>query len=801
MSIAPTAEQQAAREVFAHGRDLALVAGAGTGKTSTLVLMGNSTRRRGLYVAFNKAIAEDAKKRFGPNVECRTAHSLAFRAVGRAYGERINRSARLPAWQTARRLGLDRDLPVNSTKITDKHQARLVMGMVRRFCYTTDRQLMARHLERVNGLDAAGQDYVARELLPFAVRAWEDLLDPRGELRFEHDHYMKMWALTSPVLRAEFVLLDEAQDTNPVLEEVFLAQSAQRVCVGDPAQQIYAWRAAKDVMTGFPAEHLDLTQSFRFGPVIAAAANRWLGHAESPMRLTGCGPAASKVGPAGRVDAVLCRSNADAMREVIGFLDTGVPVALAGGGTTLERVSLAATDLKAGRRTSHPELFLFSSWQEVQEYAEQDSAGADLRAIVQLVDAHGPEEILAAVKRLSPEQDAAVTVSTAHKAKGREWDTVRIAGGFEAPPLDEDGAQLPLTLPEARLAYVAVTRARRHLDASGLAWLDGYEQALAEGPGSGQRRLIDLPLTGQLKHRGSPISRFLDERLPDVRAVVGDYAARLPQLPYPVQPIDVAHPDFAALGHAVDYRLRLSLGHGPGDAVGLGVQALHPRHDLPGAPATAVRAALHAAGLQLLEQVERHLDSGGTYLDDQALSRLCFVAAHFEDVYRCGRLRRYSPLARADERVTLQDLTASVPGYAVQDLAAQMRLADKPFGRLRALPAQARVCGPVFTGSTDIGGADADFILGGLLLDCKATTRPRQLEAPEIYQLAGYLLLDYDDRYRIDRVGLYLSRQGHLLTWTVPDFLNRLGATEPLPVLRRKLRDFLLAQDAAVHPL
>ncbi|GAA4997753.1 hypothetical protein [Actinopolymorpha pittospori] len=45
MAIEPTAEQQAARDVFATGRDLALVAGAGTGKTSTLVLMGSATRK------------------------------------------------------------------------------------------------------------------------------------------------------------------------------------------------------------------------------------------------------------------------------------------------------------------------------------------------------------------------------------------------------------------------------------------------------------------------------------------------------------------------------------------------------------------------------------------------------------------------------------------------------------------------------------------------------------------------------------------------------------------------------------
>ncbi|WP_344443722.1 hypothetical protein [Kitasatospora nipponensis] len=263
--------------------------------------MGQSTRRRGPYVVFDKSIAEDAKKRFGVNVECRTAHSLEFQSVGRTYRERINRSARVPAWQTAQQLGIGRDLPVNSTRISVKHQARLVMGMVRRFCYTTDRQLTARHLDWANGLDTGGQDFVARELLPYAVKAWEDLEDPSGELPFEHDHYMMMWALTSPVLGADFVLLDEAQDANPVIAQ-------------------------------------------------------------------------------------------------------------------------AATELQAGRSTSHPELFLFSSWGEVQEYVEQDSAGSDLKAIVQLVDTHGPETILAAAQRLTPEEHARVTVSTAHKANPSDFD-------------------------------------------------------------------------------------------------------------------------------------------------------------------------------------------------------------------------------------------------------------------------------------------------------------------------------------------------------------------------------------------
>ncbi|HMD93061.1 MAG TPA: UvrD-helicase domain-containing protein [Trebonia sp.] len=790
----PTEEQQQARDAFVAGGDLAVVAGAGTGKTSTLMLMAAATHKRGLYLAFNRATADDARRRFGDNVECRTAHSLAFAAVGRAYRDRLNSSARIPSAQAARILGITRDLDIESARISQAHQARLVTGMVRRLCYSNDAEPMARHMEPVNGLSAQATDYVAGTLVRFAVSAWDDIRAPSGKLRFEHDHYMKMWALTRPVLPGEFILLDEAQDTNPVLEEIFLAQAAQRVCVGDPAQQIYAWRAARDVMTGFPAEHVQLTRSFRFGPVIAEVANRWLRHAESDMRLTGAGPAESRVAPTRSAEAVLCRGNADVMTEVLAFLESGVRVAVTGGGEALRKIAEAAQQLKAGRRTSHPELFLFPSWGAVQEYVENDSAAQDLRSLVHLVDAHGAETIIDAVRRLSPESGAQVTVSTAHKAKGREWASVRIGPGFGPPSVDDDGLQHRLGLEEARLIYVAVTRAKLTLDVAGLAWADDYEKAiaLAGNDSAAGVALIDLPLTGQLRYGASPISRFLADHLPGTRRAVRDYLGRIGDLPRPVQPADVRYPAWAALGHAIDFRLRLSLGWPLGDSVAAGVAAVGSNGSLRGAPSRAGRDALHRCGLELLATVNAYLGDPGS-LPDGYLARLCFVAAFYEDVYRTGEVRRYSMLAEGTPDTTFDGLVAAVPGYAVDDLGQQMTLAKTAFQEFLALPRQTVTCGPVFAGSADIGGADADFILGGLLLDCKATITPRKLGADEINQLAGYLLLDYDDEFGIRQVGLYLSRQGATITWDVASFLELLGAEEPLPELRSGLRTYLHA--------
>ncbi len=71
-------------------------------------------------------------------------------------------------------------------------------------------------------------------------------------------------------------------------------------------------------------------------------------------------------------------------------------------------------------------------------------------------------------------------MSTAHAAKGREWARVRIAADFSEPAdpeaVDLAGNALPgkIEPEEARLAYVAVTRAQNQLDLGGLSWINQH---------------------------------------------------------------------------------------------------------------------------------------------------------------------------------------------------------------------------------------------------------------------------------------------------------------------------------------
>ena len=80
--MTPTPEQDAIATAVAAHTPLRVIALAGTGKTSTLALAAERlSGQRVLYLAYNRAVATDARRRFPAWVEPRTAHSLAFAAA------------------------------------------------------------------------------------------------------------------------------------------------------------------------------------------------------------------------------------------------------------------------------------------------------------------------------------------------------------------------------------------------------------------------------------------------------------------------------------------------------------------------------------------------------------------------------------------------------------------------------------------------------------------------------------------------------------------------------------------------
>lgn len=261
---------------------------------------------------------------------------------------------------------------------------------------------------------------VQAQALKGARNIWDKMSDPGDALPLGHDGYLKLWALSRPQLAADFVLLDEAQDTNPVVLDVLARQNAQIVYVGDRHQQIYEWRGAVNAMELVEADHTTyLTTSFRFGERIAHAASSVLSKLDEQRPLTGNPERASYIG-SDASEAILSRTNASVMSAVLSELGSGRRPHVVGGTGELIRMLHGVLDLKHGRPSDVSEFFGFSNWNDVVEFTKEP-AGEQLRTFVKLVETHGEERLISSLKETcSDEKRADVVISTAHKAKGRE---------------------------------------------------------------------------------------------------------------------------------------------------------------------------------------------------------------------------------------------------------------------------------------------------------------------------------------------------------------------------------------------
>ncbi|WP_292451532.1 3'-5' exonuclease [Mesorhizobium sp.] len=263
------------------------------------------------------------------------------------------------------------------------------------------------------------------------------------------------------------MLLDEAQDTNPVVLDVLRRQSAQLVYVGDRYQQIYEWRGAVNAMEAIETDAtVSLTQSFRFGPEIASEASRILRRLGESVPLIGNPAMRSRVGTC-NPDAILARTNANVMTALIQCLDVGRKPHLVGDNKDLKELLWGVRDLKDGRPTDVADFFGFTSWESVVDFAKT-TEGEHLTMFVNLVQSKGEKRLLWAINQSVSEEEAEIVISTAHKAKGREWKNVRLMDDFmkirEARAPAEKAKQEREDAAELRLFYVAVTRAKEAIE-------------------------------------------------------------------------------------------------------------------------------------------------------------------------------------------------------------------------------------------------------------------------------------------------------------------------------------------------
>jgi DNA helicase-2/ATP-dependent DNA helicase PcrA len=309
---------------------LLIIAGAGTGKTNTLVhrlahlvLQGGDPRRILLMTFSRRAAAEMARRAeriagevLGPKASVLT-EGLVWAGTFHAIGARLLR-------EHAPLIGIEPDFSIHdredSADLMNLARHRLGLSRTEKrfpskgtclaiYSRTVNAQAELPEVLRAHFPWCAGWEPELRALFAAYVVAKQDAAV------LDYDDLLLCWAamMQEPDLAGEIgarfdhVLVDEYQDTNRIQADILAGlkpEGAGVTVVGDDAQSIYAFRAAEvrnilDFPARFtpPARVVTLQQNYRSTPEILAAANAILtdadeGYAKSlwSARMTGARP-------------------------------------------------------------------------------------------------------------------------------------------------------------------------------------------------------------------------------------------------------------------------------------------------------------------------------------------------------------------------------------------------------------------------------------------------------------------------------------------------------------------------------
>ncbi len=450
---------------------------AGSGKTHTLLEMARAMNpSSGIYLAYNKAIADEAAAKFeGTNVRCSTIHSMAYRAVVKQWGLKIG-------WFNARDV---------QTDYLDYRSKKEVVAVLEEF-------LSSKHISQ----DDYFNEIEVEEDIEEHVRSHLDAM-ANGTIDSPHSFYLKMYHVQLalgliPAPKTDLLMLDEFGDITAITLDIFrLIEADKKVAVGDSMQNIYSFN---NTVNGFVAlegigETIKFTHSFRVSDVIAARVQGFVRkHLQSNFEFVGREyPADFKVETKGYIS----RTNAGLLEEMLRLQDEEIAFHVTRKIDMILELPLVLANLGNGKRITNTKYKVIESHRAAWEAAnsnkkktpkdkgllaanptplryvlrkmrgdEEVSYGADI------VMAHGPYEINALAKYVNDcvNIETGLTLTTAHSSKGLEFDMVEIApdfnkrlsGGKEElimAQLENNAEKIAILEEEFRLYYVACSRA------------------------------------------------------------------------------------------------------------------------------------------------------------------------------------------------------------------------------------------------------------------------------------------------------------------------------------------------------
>ena len=467
-----TKEQEEIWKEMENGNDHMMVyAGAGTGKTYTIVAGAKLVDGKKGFLAFNKSIATELQERLPDDCDAMTFHSLGYSAV-RMHKRNCRMDGR-KTWNIVKDI-----LGENYQSVSQV--VKLISQLKSSMADWEDRDMIEYILERFDiEFDSVIDKNEAIALLPVLKESCKDATT----VDFDDMVWLPV-ELNLPVKHYDVVFVDEAQDFNEVQRRLILkaCNGGRMIVVGDPKQAIYGFRGADSASMDLFKRELEnssrsvsnytLSITWRCPSMVVDEARRFFKdyHAREDAPI---GTVASNVSFNPKVgDLVLCRVNAPLVGECLRLISRGTRAKVLGReiGKGLEAVVKKVTADKSMEISTFMPLFNEHISNMKTHYLNQDKQHmvqalndkADcIRALIgQALTVDGLIKNIEAV--FKDKKGACVTFSTIHKAKGLEANNVWILKPDLMPhPMAKSMADKEQ---ERNLCYVAITRAKVSLN-------------------------------------------------------------------------------------------------------------------------------------------------------------------------------------------------------------------------------------------------------------------------------------------------------------------------------------------------
>lgn len=464
--------------------NLIIYADAGTGKTTTAlegiapILPGSS-----IYLAFGADPAKEAQEKINnlglTNIKASTCHSAGCGVYRRAFnftkddnklqnlaydnfnGEYENlRSFVVAACKMAKQVGIGVVTPIDNTKAWQ--------AMCDKFNLWDN---LPDDVDYSEGI--SGAKYLLR-----ANNELKKYIDYSDMIYLPLVYNLRFWQYDN-------IIVDEAQDINATRREMIsrmLKKGGRLIAIGDQKQAIFGFTGADHdsldlIKDQFNCKTLPLSVTYRCPKAVVKIAQQWApgytAHENAPDGVDDSCELADVVKLAGQNDAILCRNTKPLISLAYTLLRAGVACKVEGRKIGEGLVTLAQrwkTIKTVG--DLRPKVEQWAQNEIEKAIAKEDNTKAqnvDDKAktlevfMSQCDDDDTIATLVANIRRMFGDKlKGVLTLSTIHKAKGREWGRVFALGMSTYSPSKFATKDWEL-VQEDNLCYVQVTRVKQHL--------------------------------------------------------------------------------------------------------------------------------------------------------------------------------------------------------------------------------------------------------------------------------------------------------------------------------------------------